>query len=114
MASSVMLRCVALVRADVSEEPSSYIISITRIGEVGTTLATTVGRCGFLFLFTAKFSSPPILVTLMMEVIHSSETSVLTMTIWRNITEDGILLSHRRENFKPLYIINRLGSVTEM
>jgi hypothetical protein len=32
-----MLRRVALVRTDVSEELSAYIISVTRIGELGTT-----------------------------------------------------------------------------
>jgi hypothetical protein len=36
MASSGMLRRVALVRNDVSGELSSYIIKVTRIGEVGT------------------------------------------------------------------------------
>jgi hypothetical protein len=40
------------------------------------------------------------LVTLMMEVIHSSETSVLTRVIRRHIPNDGILHSHRRENLK--------------
>jgi hypothetical protein len=39
--SSVMLRRVALVRTDVSEGLSSPIIRITRIGELGTTLAVT-------------------------------------------------------------------------
>jgi hypothetical protein len=41
MASSGMLRRVALVRADVSEERSASIISVTRIGEHETTLAVT-------------------------------------------------------------------------
>jgi hypothetical protein len=34
-----MLRCVALVRIDVSEELGASIIRVTRIGELGTTLA---------------------------------------------------------------------------
>jgi hypothetical protein len=44
MASSRMLRRVALVRTDVSEELSVSIIRVTRIGELGTTLAVTSVR----------------------------------------------------------------------
>jgi hypothetical protein len=36
-----MLRRVALVRTDVSEERIAYIITVTRIGELETTLAVT-------------------------------------------------------------------------
>jgi hypothetical protein len=41
MAASVMLRRVALVRTDVSEELSVSFFIVTRIGELGTTLALT-------------------------------------------------------------------------
>jgi hypothetical protein len=51
-------------------------------------------------LVTAAVPSLPILVTLMMEGIHSSETSVLTRATLRHIPEDGISHSHRCENLK--------------
>jgi hypothetical protein len=44
MASSGMLRRVALVRTDVSEELSAFIIRVTRIGEPGTMLAVRTLR----------------------------------------------------------------------
>jgi hypothetical protein len=44
MPSSGMLRLLAVVRTDVSEELSASIIRVTRIGELGTTLAVAVNR----------------------------------------------------------------------
>jgi hypothetical protein len=62
--SSGMLRRVALVRTDDSEELSSQRESV---------------------------ASSPILVTLMKEALSSSETSVLTRATRRDIPEDAIL-----------------------
>jgi hypothetical protein len=46
MASSGMLRRVAHVTTEVSEELSASFIRVTRIGELGTTLALTSNRLG--------------------------------------------------------------------
>jgi hypothetical protein len=60
-----MLRHVALVRTNVSEELSTSTANVV--------------------------PSLPILVTLMMEALSSSETSVLTRTVHHNNPEGGIL-----------------------
>jgi hypothetical protein len=44
MVFSGMLRRMALVKADVSEEPSASFIRVTKIGELGTTLTATSNR----------------------------------------------------------------------
>jgi hypothetical protein len=75
-----MLCPVALVGTDVSEELSVSFIRVSRIGELGTTLAVT-----------SLVPSWPILVTLMKEALSSSETSALTRATRRNIPEDAIL-----------------------
>jgi hypothetical protein len=106
MSSSGILRRVALVRTDVSEEPSVSIIRITRIGELGTRLAVTNNRrTAFLrrvrrLLVTPSVVASPQIVTLMTEALRSSEMLVLQRSTRRNIPEDAILHSHRRENLK--------------
>jgi hypothetical protein len=45
MVSSGLLRRVALVRTDVSEETFASFIRVTKIGELRTTQAATSNRC---------------------------------------------------------------------
>jgi hypothetical protein len=74
MTSSGMLRRVALARTDVSEEYSASFIRVTRIGELGTTLAVTSNR------------------------------RKLRRVTQRNNPGDAILRSHSRENLKSYII----------
>jgi hypothetical protein len=75
MVSSGLLRRVALVRTDVSEEPgAAKLPSVRRL---------LVAAC--------VVPSSPIFVTLMKEVPGSSETSVLTRATRSNNPEDTIL-----------------------
>jgi hypothetical protein len=112
MASSGMLRCLALVRTEVSEELSSSFIRVTRICKLGTTLADLVFLRSLrrLLVTASVVPSSPILVTLIKEALSSSETSVLTRAARRNISEDAILHSHRREFLKTYLFINYLSS----
>jgi hypothetical protein len=77
-----MLRCVALVRTDVSEEHQTCFIRVTRIGELGTTQAAASNRflrsMRRLLVAACVGPSSPILLTLMKEALGFFETSVLT------------------------------------
>jgi hypothetical protein len=105
MASSGMLQRVALVRTDVSEDPGVSFIRVTRICELGTTLAATSNRVHQLLVAASVVPSSPILVTLMKEAPGSSETSVLTRATRRNIPEDTILLS------SSFIMVTRIGEL---
>jgi hypothetical protein len=82
-----MWRRAALERTDVSEERTAYITKVKEIRELGTSLAVTNSWYFLLKLIVALW----LFSTLMMEVIVSSETSVLTATIRLHTPEDGIL-----------------------
>jgi hypothetical protein len=104
---------VGLVRINISEEHITSIIRVTRIGEIGTKpehaawfsclLLWTLflARRVLQFIVNANFvPSAPILVTPMIQTIHSSDTSVLTKVTWYNIPEDAVLHSLRCEHLK--------------
>jgi hypothetical protein len=82
MPSSVMLRRVAFVRTDISEELSASNVSVCRL------------------LVAANVPSSAILVTLTMEAVRSSENSALTRDTRHNIQQDAIFHSRRLENLK--------------
>jgi hypothetical protein len=79
-----MLRRAALMGTEVVEKRNASIIKMTTIDELGTTLAVTSNR---------RKLRRNTRVTLKIDALRSSVTSVLARATRRNIPEDDILLS---------------------
>jgi hypothetical protein len=109
MPSYGMLCRVAPEKTDVSDERVAPIIRVIGIGELGKLALTSnqrkLRRNARRLLVTSNVPSSPIIVTLMMGTTRSSETSDFAGSTRRNIPEDGILHSHRREHFKSYIVL---------
>jgi hypothetical protein len=113
MPSSGISHCVALVRTDASVKHSSSIIRVTRIGELVKLSVTSNRRMHVVFLRSVRrllltinvFPSSSILVTLIIEVLCSSETSVHKEPHCVISQKKGIPHSHRRENLKSYVLL---------
>jgi hypothetical protein len=88
-----MLRRVAVVLSDISKESNATNMTVIRISELGTLVATIVFlRIVLRLLVTAKIPSSAIVVTLGMEAIRFFENSVLIRATLRNIPEAAFFI----------------------
>jgi hypothetical protein len=87
-----MSRRVALVRTDVSEELSSSFIRVTRIGELGTTLAVTSNprtlRRNTLFIYLSR-ERPPLLASGQSSRLQIQRSRVRLMALPDYLTNSG-------------------------
>jgi phospholipid N-methyltransferase len=91
-----MLRHVAVVGADVSEDLIASTIRVTIISDLGTTQAAKK-------VTAIVVPSSPILITAMKEAVSSPETPVLTRATGLNIPANAILQNY--VNGGDIYLI---------
>jgi hypothetical protein len=96
------LTLVALVITDVSEEPFASIVWLKKIGswEQHKRYLATEAHYEEPLSITPYIVPSSLILSSMMKVIRSSETSALTRATRRYTKEDGILSCHCRENIK--------------
>jgi hypothetical protein len=93
MPSSEMLRHVALVRTDVSEEHSASIIRVTRVGELGT-LAVTSNWC-------ALWRNTMYNLDFLSRIIKSEDVETCQQVIWQPRQYDNWLVTLLDVNYCP-------------
>jgi hypothetical protein len=94
-----MLRRVALVRTDVSGEPGSSFIRVTRTGELGTTRATRRNNPEDTILHSHRRENLKSYIALTGWALQwKRNVSPVKYELGVYIPEDAILHSHRREN----------------
>jgi hypothetical protein len=109
--------CGSCKNQSLGELIASFIF-LTRISELGITLTVSSNRskvqgntCVLRLIVTSNVvPSSVMLVTLTMKAIRCSETSAPTTATRRDIPEDGILHSHRRETLKSYIFVNSYRS----
>jgi hypothetical protein len=110
MPSSGMLRRVALVRTDVSGEHNASIVRVTRISEIGTTLAVTSNRrkqVSFYLYFTGlgRIQTSGIFMNGLYSPLKCSRCPKELHNLWVLFIFSYLYMASGRTNIYTLYIL---------